>query len=162
MANLPVNTKSFNLANIASKAFNVVVSGFQFVTSLFFRVRSTIAIDFVFLSIASASVINRIRRVKLTTTTKLIGSQIQSINLRKIKLLAVMTTKGSDAMTFFLRLPVLYVSSAIQKLVSSVKAGIHNLDISPTIAVFFTLGYYDPDTLGTWDASTLGAMDYTT
>jgi hypothetical protein len=161
MAHLPVNKQTFSLTNTVSKAFNIAVSGFSYVTSLFFRVRNTINVDIIASFLASGVTAIRLRRVTLTTSTKLLGSQIQTISLRTVKLLLVLTVEGSEVLAIYLRKPILFVSSARVKLITTITQKLP-LVLTPTLAVFYLLGFYDPDTLGTWDATTLGTMDYTT
>ena len=161
MANLPVNKKSFNLVNVVSKSFNIAVSGFTFATSLFFRVAMKIPISFMSSIIAGVSSTVRLRRIRISAVSKLIGSQVQTISLRKVRLTSSLKASISNTMAMVQKIPIVYGMSGIVKTITSVSWKLP-IDFDPTLATFFTLGYYDPDTLGTWDASTLGDMDYTT
>lgn len=160
MPNLP-NSKSFNIINRFSKSFSLVVEGFQFATSLFMRIRFKIPITFVTSAIANVFTNIRLRRIQITISpVKLIGKLVTTINLRRVRLNFSMKETGKIYTTIYGRVRLNLVTKAIQKIVTSINLRRINIAFDPTIAQFFTLGVYDPDTLGDWDAATLGQMDY--
>lgn len=112
-------------------------------------------------ALASAQLSLNAGKIRLANQVKLTGKQTQTISLRRISLLATLTVEGSDVLSIFLRKPLLFISSTREKIITIISQKLP-IDFDPTLAEFFTLGDYDPDTLGTWDATTLGTMDYTT
>lgn len=160
MANLP-NSKSFNLINRISKSFDLVVEGFQFATSIFMNIRFKIPITFISSAIAKIVTTINLRRVKITISqTKLIGKIVTGISLRKVRLNFSMKERGKIVTTIYGRIRISFPTKAIQKIVAGINLRKVVLTIVPTIATFFTLGYYDPSTLATMDTETLGDLDY--
>lgn len=139
------------------------VANFAYAATLLFRIRFKIPITYVYSSIGKIYSTIRLRRVKITISVmKLITSMTQTINLRRVKITASMKEIGKIYSTIYGRLRLTITSKAIQKVVSSIIIKKVVLIIDPTLAQFFTLGDYDPQTLGDLDALTLGEMDYTT
>jgi hypothetical protein len=154
-------TKSFNLTLRNTKAYSIILSGFQFATSLFFRIGFKIAIALSPSFIQKAVSAIRLRRVNFAVSkTSLIANITQTISARRIRIVASMKQTMKFVSSIYLRNRLSFVSRTIQKLTSSIIIKKIQIASDPTIAQFFLLGTYDPDTLGDWDAVTLGAMDY--
>lgn len=159
----PVNQKTFNLVNRVSKSFDLLISNFAYVATLLFRIAFKIGITFSPIFALKVIATINLRRIRIIVSqTKLITSITQTINARKVRLIYTMRETLKAVSTISLRLRMTPVSKAIQKVVSSIIIKKVVLTINPTLAQFFTLGYFDPQTLGDLDALTLGEMDYTT
>lgn len=160
MPNLP-NSKSFNIINRFSKSFSLVVDGFQFATSLFMRIRFKIPIVFNSSAISQIFTNIRLRRIIISISpVKLIGNLVTNINLRRVRLNFSMKETGKIYTTIYGGVRINFVTKAIQKIVTAINLKKIRINFDPTIAQFFTLGTYDPQTLGTLDTQTLGALDY--
>ncbi len=163
MANSPINKKTFSLTVIQSKTFSVFINGFQYATSMFFRIFFKIPITFVGSALAKISPTINVKRVRLVISQmKLITKITQTISAKRVRVTVFYRERGKIATTIYGRLRITPVLKAIQKSVSNINLRKVILTISPTLAQFFTLGVYDPTTLGTQDTKTLGQMDYTT
>lgn len=156
------NTKSYSVSLRNSKAFSFIIAGFQFATSLFFRIRFKIPITFVVKTIGKMVTVINLKRVRLVISQmRLITKITQTINLRRVSITYNLRQIMKFVTTVFIRQPILFISSARQKLITVLKTGILRVIADPTIAVFFTLGNLDPDTLLILDPQTLGDLDYT-
>jgi len=163
MSSIITNEKTFTLINRVSKTFSLGIKNFAYAATLLFRIRDRIRLTFspVF-AVGLFSTIS-LRRVRLLfSQMKLITKITQTISLRRIRITYIFRQKMASFVTIFSRIRMTIISSARQKLVSSIIIKKITLAITPTLAQFFTLGDYDPDTLGTLDTLTLGDMDYTT
>lgn len=156
------NTKSYSVRLRNSKAFSFILVGFQFATSLFFRIRFKIPITFVPKLIGKLVTVINLKRVRLVISQmKLITKITQTISLKRVRLTFNLKQIMQFVTTVFIRNPISFAMSTRQKLISTMKTGILRVIVDPTLAVFFTLGDFDPDTLLTLDSLTLGDMDYT-
>jgi len=155
------NKKSYNISIRTSQAYTFIISGFQFATSLFFRIRDHIVITFV-PKFTTKMVTNiNLRKIKLVISQmKLIANMTQTISLRTVKINYTMRDIMKFVTTIYIRNPITFISSGIQKITSTMNTGILGIDFNPTLANFFTLGDNDPDTLGTMDTETWGDLDY--
>lgn len=158
----PINQKTFNLVNRISKSFDLIIDNFAYAATLLANFRSRIAITISpTFALSVFSTIN-LRRIRLVISQmKLIVKLTQTISLRRVRLVISVKERVSNLLTILGRLRITAVSSARQKLVTSIIIRKIVLTIDPTLAIFFTLGDFDPDTLGTLDVLTLGEMDYT-
>lgn len=158
----PINQKTFNLVNRVSKSFDLIINNFAYATTLLFRIAFKIGLSFSpTFALKFASTIN-LRRIRLIISQmKLRVSITQTINVRRVRLIYVLRERLKAISTISLRLRMTPVSKAIQKAVSSIVVKKITLILNPTLAQFFTLGEFDPQTLGDLDALTLGEMDYT-
>ena len=159
----PVNQKSFTLINRVSKTFPIIISNFAYAATLLFRIRDRIRLSFsptFYIKFIYTLTLKRIRLI--ISQVKLITKPTQTIDLRRVRLIVTVRERLKAVTTIYGRLRLTIVSSARQKLVSSIIIKKIVLSITPTLAHFFTLGDFDPDTLGTLDVQTLGDMDYTT
>lgn len=156
------NEKTFRLVNKVSKNFQIVIAGFQYAATLLFNINMKIRVNFVPSFIMKMVTAMRLRRIRIViSTVKLITSVTQSISSRRIRLALVIRERMNAVASIVVYHPIGFVSSARQKIVSTIKNGILRLNIVMTLATFFTLGIFDPQTLGTLDTKTLGEMDYT-
>ena len=159
----PVNQKSFTLINRVSKTFPIIIANFAYAATLLFRIRDRIRLTFspiFYINFIYTLTLKRIRLIIFQV--KLITKPTQTINLRRVRLIATAREKLKAVTTIYGRIRLTILSSARQKLVSSIVIKKIVLTISPTLAQFFTLGDFDPETLGTLDVQTLGEMDYAT
>jgi len=158
----PVNQKTFSLVNRVSKSFDLLINDFAYAATLLFRIAFKIGTSFSpTFALAAFTTIN-LRKIKLIISqVKLITSITQTINARRVRLIYTMRERLKAVSTISLRLRMTPVSKAIQKAVSSIIIKKVVLTIDPTLAQFFILGDFDPQTLGDLDALTLGEMDYT-
>jgi len=158
----PVNQKTFSLVNRVSKSFDLLINDFAYAATLLFRIAFKIGMSFSpTFALAAFTTIN-LRKIKLIISqVKLITSITQTINARRVRLIYTMRERLKAVSTISLRLRMTPVSKAIQKAVSSIIIKKVVLTIDPTLAQFFILGDFDPQTLGDLDALTLGEMDYT-
>ncbi len=158
----PVNQKTFSLVNRVSKSFDLLINDFAYAATLLFRIAFKIGMSFSpTFALAAFTTIN-LRKIKLIISqVKLITSITQTINARRVRLIYTMRERLKAVSTISLRLRMTPVSKAIQKAASSIIIKKIVLTIDPTLAQFFILGDFDPQTLGDLDALTLGEMDYT-
>lgn len=157
----PINEKSFNLYNRIQKVFSLSVAHFAFAATLLLRIRLRLQMTFAPVFAINISSIIRLRRIRiLISQVKLITKITQTINLRRVHLSIFAREIIKFVITYSSKIPILIVSTARQKLVSSIIIKKIVLTINPTLAQFFTLGDYDPDTLGSMDTETLGELDY--
>ena len=159
----PVNQKSFTLINRVSKTFPIIIANFAYAATLLFRIRDKIRLTFspiFYINFIYTLTLKRIRLI--ISQVKLITKPTQTINLRRVRLIVVARERLKAVTTIYGRIRLTILSSARQKLVSSIVIKKIVLTISPTLAQFFTLGDFDPETLGTLDVQTLGEMDYAT
>jgi len=144
-----------------TNAFSFILSGFVFAATLFFRIKSKINISFVpKFTTGMFSIIN-LRRVSISFISKATQKITQTIDAKRISFAITMSEIDKIIASFTQSTPISFIPSSIQKIITNVRAGKLVLSILPTLASFFLLGDYDPDTLATLDASTLGDLDYT-
>lgn len=163
MTSPPINQKTFSLVNKISKTFPIIIANFAYAATLLFRIRDRLRLSFspsFYMNFIYTLAIRRIRLV--VSQVKLTVKITQTINARRIRLVTVMKERQKAVTTIYGRIRVNLISSARQRLISSIIIKKITLAISPILAQFYTLGYFDPQTLGTLDLLTLGEMDYTT
>jgi len=155
------NKKSFNLTAISSKAYSLILSSFDFAVTFIFRINNKIKITFV------SSIINKftqtinLKKIKIIISQiKLIVSPTQSINLKKIKLVSVLRLIGKIFSTIKIKNVISFISSARQKIVSSIIIKKIKFTFTAILATFFTLAYHDPSALSIMDVQTLADLDY--
>lgn len=155
-----INKKYFRMKIQATKTFRMYIQDFAFAVTFLFRMREKIRLTFSpSFRVKPALTINS-RRIRLILSSRLITRMTQTISSRRIRLnfsmkeiqKAVTTVSMNHPMTFFMR--------SRQRIMTTINNGRLRVLISPTIAQFFNLGTYDPQTLGTLDTKTLGQMDY--
>lgn len=149
------------MINRTGKSFSILLSGFTYATSLFFSVVMGIPIIFGSSSQAKIFMTLTVKQVKLTISqVKLTTSISQVFELGTIGFTFHLVAELANvATTIYLRKPITFMSSAIQKLVVTLTQHLP-IGFDPTLAEFYILGDFDPDTLGDHDADTLGDMDY--
>lgn len=156
-----LNKSTFNIVKRAKTTFTVAVDGFRSATTLIFRIRDRIRIAFVATLASQLYATILIKKVRLVISqAKLRVSITQTINLKRVSISYVFKQQMKFVSTIYGRLPIVAISKARQKIVSTIKNGILSVVAEPTLATFFNLGTYDPQTLGTLDVKTLGEMDY--
>lgn len=155
------NNKSFNLITRTRKTFSLILSSFDYAVTFFFRINGKIKLTFVSTAIMQfVSTIN-LKRIRMTISQmKLITKITQTINLKRIRLVIVIRERLNAVAVFNQKTRLSFISKAIQKVVSIIILKKIKLTFVPTLATFFSLGYYDPQTLLTMDTQTLGSLDY--
>jgi len=155
------NKKSFNLTSVSSKTFSLILSSFDYAVTFLFRINNKIKITFV------ASLINKftqtinLKKIKiLISQVKLIVKPTQTVNLKKIKLLALSKLIGKIVSVININNVIIFISSARQKIISSIILKKIKFTFTAILATFFTLAYHDPSTLATMDIQTLADLDY--
>ena len=156
------NEKNFRLVNRISKNFQIIITNFEYAATLLFRINMKIAIGFIPTFAARISSAIRLRRIRIViSTVKLITKITQTINSRRINIAFAIRERLKAVTSIVMKHPILFVSKARQKIVSIVSEGFLHIAWVMTLATFFTLGDFGPDTLGDLDVLTLGDMDYT-
>lgn len=158
----PINKKTFSLVNRISNSFDIIIDNFSYAATLLANFRSRIIFIILPAFVLRISYIISLKRIRLLISQiKLIVNPSQTISLRRIKITYFARERLSNFLTIFARLRMNPNYSARQKLATNIIIKKIILNIDPTLAEFFTLGYFDPSTLGTLDSLTLGDMDYT-
>lgn len=163
MSSPPVNQKSFKLINRISETFSMAISNFAYATTLLFRL--SFRIGFITSPQISVQAVTNliIKRIRIIISqVKLIANITQTINAKKISFVINFRQIVSNTLLVPFKLGITAISSARQKIVSTILIKKVVITASPTLATFFSLGYYDPETLGDLDGLTLGEMDCTT
>lgn len=155
------NKKSFNLTSVSSKTFNLILSSFDYAVTFLFRIRNKIQITFI------ASLINKVtqtinlKKIKiLISQVKLIVKPTQTINLKKIKFTAISKLIGKVVSVIKIKNVITFISTARQKIISSIILKKIKFTFTAILATFFTLAYHDPSTLAAMDVQTLADLDY--
>lgn len=146
----------------SSKAYSIAIAGFVFAATLFFRIRDRITITILPQFTTQMFTTINVKKVVVVALMKLSGNIVSTINTGRNTLTARASEIGKLFVDMVSYHPIVFISSAIQKITLTLMGGRLGLTISPILASFFILGDYDPTTLGTQDVKTLGAMDYTT
>jgi len=162
MSNNNYNKQSFKLIKSVSKSFSLISTGISVATTLIARFISGVNTSFTPSFQMVFSIIMRSRTIKLTSMImRLITRPLQSINSRRVKIVYSLR----ERLKATLPITILDTSSVFvslrQKLVSTIVLKRIKATYSPTLATFFILGFFDPQTLATLDTETLGEMDYT-
>ena len=157
-----INKASFNLSIKAKKSFELFIKGFTYAVTLLFNIKFKIPITFISKVSMNALAIINVKRIRLIPIARLRTSVVQIINVRKVSLITVLKQTGKIITIIYIRNPIGFISKARQKITTTLKTGILKITAIPSVAIFFLLGDYDPDTLGALDTSTLGELDYTT
>lgn len=156
-----VNIKAITMKLKSSQAYSIALSGFVFAATLFFRIRNTIRVTILPQFVTQMFTTIREGKLNLTIAVKQVGQLVTIIESKRVTLIATASEIGQLITDISFLHPITIVSSAIQKLISTMNTGKLSLLVTPTLASFFLLGTFDPQTLGTLDTNTLGDMDYT-
>lgn len=155
------NKKSFSLITVSSKTFRMILNNFDFAVTFLFRINNKIKITFI------SSLINKfvqtvnLKKIKiLISQVKLITRIAQNLNLKRIRISINPKLIGKIISLINIRMPIAFISKARQKITSSIIMKKVNFSFSAILATFFTLGYYDPSDLATMDIKTLSELDY--
>jgi hypothetical protein len=157
------NKKLFNVSVASVKSMSFIMDFFDSAFSLIFRIKQKIQIQFI--SKASLKALSNIliKKVKITISgVKFIGKQIQTINIKNVKLGVILKEVGKIVQIINLgTIHNTYLSSARSKLVTNIIVKKIKIGLVGLYGTFYSLGVYDPQTLGTLDTQTLGTMDFT-
>ncbi len=155
------NKKSFSITSVSSKTFSLILSSFDYAVTFLFRINNKIKITFV------ASLINKItqtinlKKIRiLISQVKLIVKPTQVVNLKKIRLSIILRLVGKIISTIRIKNVITFISSARQKVISSIVLKKIKFTFTAILATFFTLAYHDPSTLAAMDVQTLADLDY--
>ena len=155
------NKKSFNLTSVSSKTFNLILSSFDYAVTFLFRINNKIKITFVANLINKFTQTINLKKIKiLISQVKLIVKPTQTVNLKTIKLVAISKLIGKIVSVIKIKNVITFISTARQKIVSSIILKKIKFTFTAILATFFTLAYHDPSTLAVMDIQTLADLDY--
>ncbi len=155
------NKKSFNLTAISSKTYNVILSSFDYAVTFLFRIRNKIRINFVSSAVVKFVSTFNLKKIKiLISQVKLIVKPTQVINLKKIYINISSSLIGQIFSNITITNSIIFISTARQKIISSIILKKIKFSFTAILATFFTLAYHDPSTLATMDVQTLADLDY--
>ena len=159
-----LNQKSFTLYKNVSKAFTLIGAGLSLATTFIFRNIMKIRGSYTMAFVGKASLFGTIKRIKMTFSSVKLSTKItQGFSIKRIKgTYSIKEQLKSLATIKLYRVVGSYVFRLTQK--SSLSMTMHRLvgSFTPTIATFYALSYFDPQSLSALDALTLGEMDYVT
>lgn len=160
MPSLPVNKKDFSLINRISKSFSILIDDFKFAATLLFNVRFNIRQIYTPSFKINFSQIFNLRKVKITISPfALIANITQIINVSRVRLVLAYQEIDDFVITMSQKTPITFATQLIQQLVTIVTIKKIQFIFTATIAHFFSLGDFDPDTLLVMDSQTLGQLD---
>ena len=155
------NKKSFNLTSVSSKTFNLILSSFDYAVTFLFRINNKIKITFVANLINKFTQTINLKKIKiLISQVKLIVKPTKTVNLKTIKLVAISKLIGKIVSVIKIKNVITFISTARQKIVSSIILKKIKFTFTAILATFFTLAYHDPSTLAVMDIQTLADLDY--
>ena len=155
------NKKSFNLTSVSSKTYNLILSSFDYAVTFLFRINNKIKITFVANLINKFTQTINLKKIKiLISQVKLIVKPTQTVNLKTIKLVAISKLIGKIVSVIKIKNVITFISTARQKIVSSIILKKIKFTFTAILATFFTLAYHDPSTLAVMDIQTLADLDY--
>lgn len=155
------NKKSFNLTSVSAKTFNLILSSFDYAVTFLFRINNKIKITFVASLINKFTQIINLKKIRiLISQVKLIVKPTQTVNLKKIKIIALSKLIGKLVSVIKIKNVITFISTARQKIISSIILKKIKFTFTAILATFFTLAYHDPSTLAAMDIQTLGDLDY--
>ncbi len=155
------NKKSFNLTAISSKTYNIILSSFDYAVTFLFRIRNKIRINFVSSAVVKFVSTFNLKKIKiLISQVKLIVKPTQVINLKKIYINISSSLIGQIFSNITITNSIIFISTARQKIISSIILKKIKFSFTAILATFFTLAYHDPSTLATMDVQTLADLDY--
>lgn len=155
------NKKSFDLRVVYSKTFPLILSTFDYAVTFLFRIRNKISITFVSQLISNFITIINLKRIRILASGKLIGKQTQTINLKRVRLVISTKAIGKILSTIRIKKLMTFVSTARQKVLSSIVIKKIKFGFTAILATFFTLADHDPSALSVMDVQTLADLDYT-
>ena len=155
-----INRKSFRTKIRATKSFRMYIQDFAFAVTFLFRMREKIRLTFIPSFMVKPSLTINSRRIRLLLSSRLITRMTQTISSRRIRLNFSMKEIQKAATTISAKHPMVFFIRSRQRIMTTINNGKLRVLVSPTIAQFFNLGTYDPQTLGTLDTKTLAQMDY--
>jgi hypothetical protein len=158
---MSVNEKTFSLFTKTQKVFSLVLTSFDYAITLIARIFMRMPISFVSSVQISLSQIFNLKRIRIVISqVKLRINLTEIFNLKQIRLVTTLKARVKAVATITQRLIIGFTSKAIQKVISNIILKKIVFSFSPTLATFYTLGYFDPSTLATMDTETLEELDY--
>jgi len=155
------NKKSFDLSLLRTKAFDIVIYGIAIVDTILFNIPMTMPITFI------ASLTGKISTT-ITSTIALAFSEVkltvspdQAFDAKTIIISYVSQLTGKISTAIDINNALTFVSSAIQRLSTSLDAKIFVFDFDPIVATFLPLSDHDGDDLSVMDVEDLVDLDYT-
>lgn len=155
-----INKKTFTLINRINQSFDIAINNFAFAITFIFHIKPKIAISYIMSLISNAITYINLKTIRISYIPSFIANLTQTINNKTIKIIYSISERMNFVTTINIRNTILFVSNAVQNVITIMHNGKIHIIANPTIAVFFTLGTYDPSTLTTLDTSTLGALDH--
>lgn len=155
------NTKSFNLTNVASKSFTLILKAFDYALTFLFRIKQKIQITFV--SHASMKAISNIviKKIKMTiSSVKFLAYNLLALNLKPVRIVSTIREIGKIASAINIgTIHQEFVSHARQKIVSNIIIKKIKILWVATLGTFYTLASFDSETLSSLDIKMLAEMD---
>ena len=159
---MKANKSSFNLVFRNKSSFSFALTGFVFAVTFFFRIRERINIEIVPSLISKLFTTVKGGIIRNSYTMKIQQKVTQVISARRVKVSYVMKQRMKNVIADTMKIPIVFSLRERQKVQTLIKTGILSISIIPILALFYTLGDYDPDTIGSMDATTLGDLDFST
>src|SRR5688572_19113610 len=136
MPRINVNKKSFDLVVRATKSFSIYINEFAFAVTFLFRIRNSIRLTYIpKFTMKFIQVVNS-RRIRITYIMKQIMGFVQTINSRKISIFYSIKETLKSVTVITQSSPILFISKAIQKLLTTMKTGRLTITYSPTLGQF--------------------------
>ena len=158
---MSANEKTFSLFTKTSKTFRLILTSFEYAITLITRIFMRIPITFITSAIFKVSQIMKLKRIRIVISQiKLRINQSQIFNLKRIRLVISVMERVKEMVDIIQRLNISFVSKVRQKISSTIILKKFLFSFIPTVATFYSLGYYDPLTLAAMDIKTLGDLDY--
>ena len=159
---METNSKKLSVRLVSGKAISIILSGFQYATSLFFNFGIKIPMTFIGKSREKLITTISIKKITIRALAKIRFSISQTIKVSKITANIIARERKKIISPIKLRVRISPISKAIQRVSSSIFLRRIRIVASPTIATFYTLATFDPQALSVNDSKTLLQMDYTT
>jgi len=154
------NQVTLNLITRARKSFDLILTNFAFAYTLLATFDIKTKLTLLMSVVTSISKIITIKKIKMVVSKmSLIGKQIQTINLKRVRIVSYLSERVSFVFVTNERLVVSLLASLRQKANSAINIK-QDMITSVLLATFYTLGTYDVETLGYMDVITLGDLDY--
>jgi hypothetical protein len=158
---MTTNKKSFSVIIKNSKAYNLIVTGFEVANTLLFHINDKIKIHFTPKFLVKIFSTISLGKLNIIFNNKVTVKIVQVFRVTKVSIVFGIRQKLSAVLPVIIKMPITFISHAIQKIVIAFSGGKLVLTISMLLTHFYTLGYFDPNPLSVEDTQTLGQMDYT-
>lgn len=153
------NRTQFRLVKNLSTSFSLIAYQLSIAATLLFRIRDKVVITFVPSFIEKIATTLRVKRPRLTFLMKLSQNFPVTINSKKVRITYTMKQRIKLATIITFHSPMTFVSKLLQKSSTTINNGKVAITYTPTLAKFYTLSVFDPETLATLDTNTLADMD---